>query len=192
MGIDELVVFSSSVEGQGIEDHQNCTYTSAELRALASRLVELRSGSRVVEIGVYGGRSTSLYFQLQKELNLDIHLVDNWSWDVERAMRTFTSLVYNHFSEVPFTLHKMRSDYLGPKWELGIDFLHIDGWHDMDGIEPDCRLWTPWVVSGGHVAFHDSDCSPVAECIDKYVKDKGWTLVETAFRTTVWRRPWDF
>lgn len=57
--VDELVAFSSGVEGQGIIDHQNCTYTVEELRALARRLVELPKGSVVVEIGAFAGRSKS-------------------------------------------------------------------------------------------------------------------------------------
>lgn len=187
--VDELVAFSATVEGQGTEDHQNCTCTTAELRLLANRLVELPRHSNVVEIGVYGGRSASLLFQLQQDLDLDIHLIDNWSWDNDRALRTFTRLILDNFNEVPFTLHKMRSDHLGVFWPLHIDFLHIDGWHDIDGIRPDCELWLPWVVPGGVVAFHDSDCEPVAQCIEKYVKSTGYTLIESAFRMTTWRKP---
>ena len=185
--VEQLVAFSSLIEGQGVEDHQNCTYTSAELRALAEQLVKLPRASRVVEIGIYGGRSTSLYFQLQRELELDIHLIDNWSWDQVRAISIFSKLVIEHFSETPFTLHKMLSAYLGERWHLPIDFLHIDGWHDMNGIEPDCRLWLPWVIPGGVVAFHDSDCEPVGQCILKYCK--GWEPLSQTFRTTTWRKP---
>jgi predicted O-methyltransferase YrrM len=184
--VDELVAFSAQVEGQGVEDHQNCTYTTAELRAIATWLVQIPQASNVVEIGVYGGRSTSLFFQLQRDLALDIHLVDNWSWDVERAMRTFVKLVTEHFSEIPFTLHKTLSANLGQCWKLPIHFLHIDGWHDLNGIEPDCKFWLPHVVSGGIVAFHDSDCPPVADCIKKYCD--GFIPLELAFRTTVWRK----
>lgn len=186
--IEELVAFSAKVEGQGTEDHQNCTYTTTELRALANQLVALPYGSRVVEIGVYTGRSSSLFFQLQQALNLDIHLIDNWSWDVIRATDTFRNLVHDHFNETPFTLHKMLSRHLGETtWDRPINLLHVDGWHDMDGIKYDCLLWLPWVKQDGIAVFHDSDCPPVAQCIDKYCS--GWTLLDTAFRTTVWRKP---
>lgn len=186
--VDELVAFSSGVEGQGIIDHQNCTYTVEELRALARRLIELPKGSVVVEIGTFAGRSASLYFQLQRELDLDIHLVDNWSWNQAHATKCFDTLVIEHFNEVPFTLHKMRSDYLGERWNIPITFLHIDGWHDMPGIEPDCRLWTPHVIKGGVVAFHDSDCPPVKECIDRYINSGSWVPMDLAYRTTTWKR----
>jgi len=189
---DELLALATSIEGQGFADEpkQVCTYTSFELRLIANCLLELPYGSRVLEIGVYGGRSTSLLFQLQKELGLDIHLIDNWSWDSVRALRIFTTMVLEHFSEVPFTLHKMRSDYAGAyKWCEPVGFLHIDGWHEMPGIESDCQLFLPWVISGGTVAFHDCDYLPVEQCIDKYVRNAGWQQLESAGRSTTWRKP---
>jgi len=185
--VDELVSFSATVEGQGVIDHQNCTYTGAELRALAVHLVQLPKGSVVVEIGVFCGRSASLYFQLQRDLDLDIHLIDNWSWNQALATGSFVGMVLEHFNEVPFTLHKMRSDYLGEKWNIPINFLHVDGWHDMPGIEPDCRLFTPHIIEGGIAAFHDSDHEPVRQCIDTYCSN--WESLEPQFRTTVWRKP---
>lgn len=186
--VEELLAFSAAVEGQGIEDHQNCTYTHPELTVLALAVSALPRRARVVEIGTFAGRSASLYFQLQPDLDLDIHLIDNWSWNALFATQAFDKLVIDHFSEVPFTLHKMLSSYLATHWDLPIDFLHIDGWHDMPGIEPDCQLWLPWVVSGGIAAFHDSQSPDVAVCIEKYVEQAGWSLLGEAGRTTVWRK----
>jgi predicted O-methyltransferase YrrM len=186
--VDELVAFSSLVEGQGVEDHPNCTCTKAELRLLANRLVELPKGSRVVEIGVFTGRSASLYFQLQDSLDLDLHLVDNWSWNQTFATQMFDKLVIENFNEIPFTYHKMRSDYLATRrWDSPIDFLYIDGWHDQPGIEPDCLLWLPWIKSGGIAAFHDSDYKCVQDCLGKYVAPT-YSLLEQAERMTTWRK----
>jgi predicted O-methyltransferase YrrM len=185
--VDELVDFSRTVEGQGTEDNGNCTYKEAELRALASQVAALRKGARVLEIGVFTGRSASLYFQVQKELELDLHLCDLWSWNVHFCLPIFNKLVYDNFNEVPFTLHKMFSHLLGEKWTLPLDLIHIDGYHDMPGIEPDCRLFLPHVVSGGVAVFHDIDYGCVAECIDRFVRP-AWTLVEEAQRTGVWRK----
>jgi predicted O-methyltransferase YrrM len=189
---EELVKLSSTVEGQGVEDHPNCTYTSQELRVIADVLVQIPHGGRVVEIGVYSGRSTSLYLQLQEELNLDIHLIDKWCWDVERAMRQFTQMIINPaygFDEVPFTLHKMRSDFLGKKWNLPIDFLHIDGCHDGPDVDEDFRLWLPSVVPGGFVACHDIDYPPVAACVERCLASQGWEFCGTAWRAVAWRKP---
>jgi predicted O-methyltransferase YrrM len=185
--VDELVAFAINVESQGTADNGNCTYMEAELRALATQVAALKKGARVLEIGVFTGRSASLYFQMFAKLNLDIHLCDLWSWNVHYALPLFNALVYDHFNEVPFTLHKMFSHILGAKWELPIDLIHIDGYHDMPGIEPDCRLFLPHVVSGGIAVFHDIDYGCVAECIDRFVRPT-WTLVEEAQRTGIWRK----
>ena len=187
--VDDLVEFAAAVEGQGLADNQNCTYTRPELQVLARHVAELPKQAMIVEIGVFAGRTASLFFQLHPEMEFDIHLIDNWSWNQTFAAAQFNKLILEHFNEVPFTLHKMRSDYLGPRWSGDINFLHIDGWHDMPGIEPDCQLWLPWVLPGGVAAFHDSDCPPVTHCIDEYVRSRGWLLIGEAGRTTVWRKP---
>jgi Methyltransferase domain len=187
--VDELVEFSAKIDGQGTEDHQNCTYTKSELRALAVVLLALPMGSRITEIGVYSGRSASLYFQLQFDKEFDIALIDNWSWAAQVSAHLFVEMILTHFNENPFSLYKMPSEVMARCIPVrqNIEFLHIDGWHDMPGVEADCINWLPRVVNGGYAAFHDSDCPPVKECIDKYCA--GWELVETAGRTTVWRKP---
>lgn len=186
--LEEIVAFACSVEGQGTTDHQNCTYTSAELRILAEQVVELPHRSVVVEIGTFMGRSAALFFKAFWEIDLDIHLVDNWSWNQKEAAHRFADLILDNFNEVPFTLHKELSARLAGRWGWAIDLLHIDGWHDLPGIEPDCQLWLPYVRQGGIAAFHDSDCPPVAYCIKKYVQDQCWQKVSEAGRTTIWRR----
>ena len=187
---EEVLAFSREVDGQGTADHQNCTCTSAELSVLIPPVMALAPGSRVVEIGLFTGRSASIYFQLQPELQLDIHLIDNWSWNARYAVPYFAQMVLNDFSEVPFTLHKMLSAELGRRWTHGaIDFLYVDGWHALEGIEPDCRLWLPHVRPGGVAAFHDSQDVPVAQCIEKYVYKAGWKQICAAERMTTWRKP---
>lgn len=186
---EEVLAFSREVDGQGTADHQNCTCTSAELGVLIPPVMALATGSRVVEIGLFTGRSASVYFQLQQELSLDIHLIDNWSWNARYAVPYFAGMVLDNFSEVPFTLHKMLSAELGRRWDKTIDFLYIDGWHALEGIEPDCQLWLPHVRPSGVVAFHDSQDIPVAQCIEKYVSGAGWQQVGAAERMTTWRKP---
>lgn len=186
---EEVLAFSRQVDGQGVDDHQNCTCTSAELGVLIPPVMALAPGSRVVEIGVFTGRSASVYFQLQRELSLDIHLVDNWSWNARYAVPYFAQMVLDSFSEEPFTLHKTLSAELGARWALPIDFIYVDGWHALEGIEPDCRLWLPHVRPGGVAAFHDSQDVPVAECIAKYVSGAGWQQIGGAERMTAWRKP---
>jgi predicted O-methyltransferase YrrM len=186
---EEVLAFSCGVDGQGIIDHSNCTCNSGELRVFIPPVMALAPGSRVVEIGVFTGRSASVYLQLQPELDLDVHLIDNWSWHAAMATEYFHKLVLEHFNEVPFTYHHCWSQHLGKRWTLPVDFLYVDGWHDLAGVEPDCQLWLPHVRPGGVAAFHDSDWKDVGDCIERYVSGAGWQQIAAAERMTMWRKP---
>lgn len=186
---DEVFAFSSAAEGNGTHDHIFCTATLAELRIFISAVMSLGNNARILEIGTYTGRSSSVYFQLYKDLNLDINLVDLWMWDEPYGVNSFTNMILNDFNNVPFTLHKMSSQLLGQKWGLPIDFLYIDGDHLLPGVEFDCQLFLPHVNRGGLVVFHDCHMPDVAFCIDKYIKNESWALYAEAERMTIWRKP---
>jgi hypothetical protein len=191
--VDELVAFSD-VHGQGSNIVHTCTYSEPELRALAKCLVELPMNSRVVEIGTFAGRTASLYFQLQKDLNLDIHLIDNLTWHPETAMGVFNKMIATYFSDSSYVFYKTTSQELGKSWDLPINFLHVDGDHSFEGVQSDCELWLPHMVSGGMIGFHDivdgsgNQHLPVAKAIDNFVRPT-WEWRETVDRTMTWRKP---
>lgn len=191
--VDELVAFSD-VYGQGSNIVHTCTYSKSELRVLANCLIKLPVNSRVVEIGTFAGRSASLYFQLQKELNLDIHLIDVCNWHPEVALRFFNEMLASHFQGIPYVFHKTTSQELGKTWNLPINFLHVDGDHFTEGVETDCRLYMPFIVPGGMIAFHDIvdgagvPHPPVVTAIDKFIRPT-WKELETVDRVASWRKP---
>lgn len=187
---DEIYEFSHAADGNGTEDHLLCTATAEELKTFIPHVMALAPGSRVVEIGTYTGRSASVYFQVQKDLNLDIHLIDCLYWNPEHAAQTFfVNLVVGHFNDIPFTYHKMVSDLAASRWGLPIDFLYIDGWHDAPQVDHDFENWTPHLKSGGTLAIHDSSYPGVIACIDKFIKGANWQLLSEAERMTMWRKP---
>lgn len=185
---DEVYAVSSAAEGNGTHDHIYCTLTAAELEIFIAAVMEIQHGSRVLEIGTYTGRSSSVYFQLQKDLNLDIHLVDLWAWNEPHGINSFSSMVLNQFNDIPFTLHKMSSTLLGKTWNSPIDFLYIDGDHLLPGVEYDCRLFIPHVLKCGFVVFHDCHMPDVEYCMHKYVENEDWELYAKTQRLAIWRR----
>jgi len=187
--VDELVAFANTQE-TGMAYFGCVTYREDELRAIAKCLVELPKNSRVVEIGTWAGRSASLYLQLQKDLDLDIHLVDSCIYFTDFAVSTFKKMISDHFSDVPFTFHKTTSQQLGSAWNLPIDFIHVDGCHDYNEVYEDCRLWLPHLVSKGMAAFNDStgEAPGVVQTLHAFVTPT-WTHLETAGRVTTWRKP---
>ena len=185
---EEIHEFSRMAEGNGTEAHPLCTATAEELKVFIPPVMSLPPGSRVVEIGTYTGRSTSVYFQVQKDLNLDIHLIDCLYWNPKHAAHSFWDMVVDHFNEVPFTYHKMVTNLAASTWNLPIDFLYIDGWHDAPQVDEDFANWIPHLKSGGVLATHDSDYPGVVSCIDRFVRG-GFELIAAAERMTMWRRP---
>jgi predicted O-methyltransferase YrrM len=186
---DEVYEFSLSAEGNGTHDHPLCTATAAELKTFVPHVLSLPTGSRVVELGTYTGRSSSVYLQVQKDLDLDIHLVDALLWEPKHATYAFWNLIVNHFLEVPFTYHKMPTDLVASQWNFPIDFLYIDGWHYAPQVGRDFANWIPFLKPSGVLAVHDSDYHEVAACLDQFVKSANWKLLSEAERMTVWRKP---
>lgn len=186
---DAVFEFSVNTEGNGTEDHLLCTAKAEELRAFIPAVMDLPYGSRVLEIGTYTGRSASVYFQLQKALNLEIHLIDIWLWNPRHAAHHFTEMVIEHFNDIPFTFHKMPSALLGSQWTLPLDFLYIDGQHEPPEVDEDFKVWLPFIKSGGTLALHDSDCPGVASCINRFVIPAGYQLLTQGQRMTIWRKP---
>ena len=185
---EEIYAFSRMAEGNGTEAHPLCTATAEELKVFIPPVMALAHGSRVVEIGTYTGRSTSVYFQVQQDLNLDIHVIDLLMWNPKHAAHHFWDMVVDNFNECPFTYHKMPTNRIAATWNLPIDFLYIDGWHDAPQVDEDFENWIPFLKSGGVLALHDSDYPGVASCIDRFVKGAGFELIAAAERMTMWRK----
>lgn len=187
----EILAFSLGVDGNGTHEHAFCTATEAELRIFAKQVISLDPGSRVVEIGTYSGRSSSVYLQVQKDLNLDVHLVECLYWNPQYASERFWKLVVENFgfADVAFTYHKDVSCAVAAQWSLPIDFLYLDGEHEMPYVDEDFANWTRFVKSGGVMAVHDSDHHAVNACLDRYCRDGDWELLDSAQRMTIWRKP---
>ena len=183
---DEIYEFSRAQDGNGTHPHSECTATAAELAVFIRVVMGLPEWAKVVEIGTYTGRSTSVYLQVAEALHLDIHLIDCLYWNPEHASTTFWKMIVTHFNTIPFTYHKMTTDAL--YWEDGIDFLYIDGWHLSPEVNRDFAKWTPFVKPGGILAVHDSDMPDVIACLDKYVTPDRFQLVSHAERMTIWER----
>ena len=52
-------------------------------------------------------------------------------------------------------VHKSKFSDLAENWKKSIDILHIDGDHEFESTNEDCRLWIPKVDKNGIVLIHD-------------------------------------
>lgn len=178
-------------KGPDVPDHLSI-YTRREMMLLAKYATQIPYGGTAIEIGVYVGHTASILLNLERDLELDIILVDNWSWMMPDARASFDKMIEENFAETPFEgkwmLSKEAYTDMCKSYPLRIDYIHIDGNHERgeDGVDTDCELWLPHLNAGGVALFHDADHSPVMDTINEYCP--GWEG-EQAGRTVARIKP---
>lgn len=121
----------------------------------------------VVEIGSFMGRSTCWLAEGSKKCGREkVTAIDHFCGSLEHKDEKELineGTTFKCFSE------NLRSagldDYVMPivagseqaaqNWSLPIRLLFIDGDHSLEGSERDFSLWSPFVVTGGLIVFHD-------------------------------------
>ena len=143
----------------------------------------------IVEIGVDQGRSASILMAVGQVTKVPIYLIDSWeSCLIENLPKVAAKLKDFPLANVTI-IHERSKDALGAV-PGDVHLLHIDGDHYV-GIEHDCKLWLPRLISGGVVCFHDYDASfeAVTRCVNQYCRDAGWEELGNFDSLSVWRKP---
>jgi len=170
----------------------------------AAVLAELASGVpanlAIVEIGSYTGKST---VHLASGA-APVYAVDLWDMRLpgEKPQRNKNSYAVNFdsaearrvFSErtkgLKVTAIQGDSREIAKAWSRAIGMLFIDGAHDIETVTADYRNWSPFVVSGGVIAFHDAQPgSKVRQVIEAIVEPSGeWGMWREVERLMIARR----
>jgi len=149
----------------------------------------------IVEIGCYGGLSTS-YLALGSERGrARIYSVDPFDSDVDKqAQLTDHAVSLENKPSRQQVLEKLRENGLADRveliegysqevvksWRRSIDFLWIDGNHDQ--AYRDFMDWSPFLTSGARVGFHDAHprygYPQVAEDVRKIFASDRWMRLE--------------
>lgn len=112
----------------------------------------------IVEIGVAEGAS-ALGLRRFASPNATLHLIDPFLPSGKFPFINLTKLVakrhVNSFKGGKVKWHYDYSFNVSKHWNKSIDFLFIDGDHSYEGCHRDWREWSPYVIQGGIVAFHD-------------------------------------
>lgn len=194
---EELVDFVNTIEelgstpmgkGPDCPDHLSI-YTRREMLLLAKYAVQIPFCGIAVEVGVYVGHTASILLNLEKDLELSVNLIDNWSWMMPDAKLSFDKMMEDNFPRSLYNPYWMTSGEARKKWaDWPINFIHIDACHDRGdfGVDNDCKIWLPLLVSGGVAVFHDYDHGPVAETVAEFCP--GWAGEESG-RTAVRIKP---
>lgn len=162
---DDAVERSDQVEGWLRHDEKPFLYESA-----------LHAPGVVVEIGSWKGRSTTLMGCAVKSTGNRIYAVDPFGkpekmdvlpfydlWKEQGQDEHYEDFIRNiteqGVADVVVPIRAMSSDAIEiykDKYNEPIGFLFIDGCHHRDFVQQDFDLWSPFVVKGGIVAFHDA------------------------------------
>ncbi len=132
--------------------------------AEAALLARLAPGRRtVVEIGTYEG-SSAVVFARAMDADATLHLIDSYEGNAllfgwkgtERATRRVMERATRERGGPHVEWHIARSAAVADGWSDPIDLLFIDGDHSEAGARSDWEAFSPHVVTGGVVIFHDA------------------------------------
>jgi predicted O-methyltransferase YrrM len=129
--------------------------------ALLSRIAAGRP--TVVEIGTYEG-SSAVVFARAMDPGATLHLIDSYEGNAlrfgwrgsESATRQVMERATRDRGGPHVEWHVARSAEVAPGWADPIDLLFIDGDHSEQGTRSDWDGFSPHVVVGGVVIFHDA------------------------------------
>lgn len=120
--------------------------------------------STIVEVGSFKGRSTSwLSFAINDRGGGKVYAVDHWKdWGEISGVELFQTFINNLNSlNLLSFVQPIQSDTIDAanNWPLHneIGLLFIDAVHDYHSVRRDFEFWSPKVIEGGYIAFHDVD-----------------------------------
>lgn len=159
---DELWNMTSGIPG---------SFTVNEAQELYRIASNLPYNARVVEVGSYYGRSSSVLGQVARQTAMELSCVDKFvtsgpESDVEAAFKRYMDRTRVSYQLIPW--HSRRASKLFNRQEL--DLLFIDGDHLYEAVCEDIETWLPKVKPGAHVLFHDYNSSwdGVKKAVNKY------------------------
>lgn len=118
----------------------------------------------IVEIGSWQGKSTICLAKGSQEGNkvpvyaIDPHIGSSEHQKDGQKVWTFEKFKENikraGVEDMVFPIVKTSEDAI-KGWDKPISFLWIDGAHEYEFVKKDFELWSPFLIDGGIVAFHD-------------------------------------
>jgi MMP 1-O-methyltransferase len=140
----------------------------------------------IVEIGSFKGKSTvflakgSLAGKKIKIVAIDPHISNLEHTDKKSSYPIFkANLKKAGVAQMVVPIVAKAEDAV-KKWKKPISFLWIDGDHSYEGVKKDFDLWSPFVIEGGLIAFHDSTVSDVQKVVGESIISKGFKNVGLA------------
>ena len=121
-------------------------------------------GGAIVEIGSWKGKSTIWLAQGAKDgKQAKVYAVDHFigssEHQGEKPVWTFDEFKENiKLANLKDIVNPIvaNSETAVKDWKLPIEFIFIDGAHEYEEVKKDFLLWSPFLIDGGIIAFHDT------------------------------------
>jgi len=117
----------------------------------------------IVELGVHGGFSYSVFCQAVQRLHLSTRCfaIDTWQGDEHAGYYgdDVYDVVCSHNRRYDAFSRLIRSDFsdaCDQFADYSIDLLHIDGCHSYEAVRCDFETWLPKMSKRGIILFHDT------------------------------------
>jgi hypothetical protein len=127
--------------------------------------IDIPPPHHIVEIGSYHGKSTVVLGNVVKHFfpSARVYAIDPHEGNVGASDQGISILAPSlqkfkqHMAEEDLQPYvEIIQDYsFQVKWDEQINLLFIDGLHDYYNVSRDFWHFSPWVKSGGYIAFHD-------------------------------------
>jgi len=155
----------SYLKAKKIADQFNGWLTSRESKFLYDQAKKSPKRGVIVEIGSWQGKSTTYLAYGSREGNKNkVYAIDPHINSIEQKNELNNNSSLRFFKEnmkkakiedLVFPIIK-KSEEAAKNWKDPIALLWIDGDHSYNGAKSDFDLFSPFVVEGGIIAFHDS------------------------------------
>lgn len=146
-------------------------FSAYDMEEIYPALIDSTKDDNYLEIGVDRGRSLSWAREIFKG---DVYGID------------ISTIKQRGGPGIPKGTNFILGDSLEVEWTLPIKVLFIDGEHRYDRVKGEWDKYTPHVVKGGWVFFHDADdTSPEVE---KLAKQVGATFSKNTRCSMAWVR----
>lgn len=180
MTFDEVMQFTRNVSG-------NAAFEDEECKLFYDTLVTLPPHSKIIEVGVEFGRSTSIILQVAREKQFQVYLIEP---SPQSRFLEMAAQIGVPYTLIAMTTHQyvVQGQQIAPR---SVGLVHIDGSHTAKDVAVDCAWLLPMVHKRGYMAAHDygRDSLPeVYPTINGYVMNDRWQKVDHKGTLLVMRR----
>jgi len=161
-----------------ISDRIQGVFGQGEMEVMKEEIEKLAPGQIYLEIGVDEGRSftTASHYAAKGVWIVGVDYID------PTVRSDYMNIRLGHFPKgeglisLGETRAYIQSDakMFSLLWKNPIQLLFIDGDHSYVGVAKDTEYWTPFVLPGGTILYHDIDHPDVLQHLNDYYGEGGW------------------